>query len=185
MSRRCSARQADVWEELLRGARWYGYLDGERHGFVPARFGAQQSASGGGRPLQNVEGIAQIPAAPPPTPVDYWAVFERSQRIERAGLVVVNLRDPDERPAAEQLLVELARLRKDDALINEIVGLRGYPLADQGGGRESLADPRDAGRKKKLSLGCVEQYARRCGHVASGDEELCVGLVGSHTGVRM
>jgi hypothetical protein len=72
-----------------------------------------------------LEGIAQVRGAPPPRPVDHWAVSERFQGIERAGLVVVNLRDPDERPAAAQLLVDLARLRKDDALFNDIVGWRG------------------------------------------------------------
>jgi len=58
---------------------------------------------------------SQVRASPPPRPVDYWAVSERFQGIERAGLVVVNLRDPAERPAAERLLVDMARLRKDAA----------------------------------------------------------------------
>jgi sugar phosphate isomerase/epimerase len=62
----------------------------------------------------------------------------------------VNLRDPAERPAAEQLLVELARLRKDDALFNDIVGLRGnrVPITAV---VSNLADPRDGGRKKAVA----------------------------------
>ncbi len=67
-----------------------------------------------------------------------------------AGLVVVNLRDPAERPAAEQLLVDLARLRKDDALFNDIVGWRGYRLPITAV-VANLADPRDAGRKKAVA----------------------------------
>jgi hypothetical protein len=131
-----------------------------------------------------LEGIAQVCGAPPPRPVDHWAVSERFQGIERAGLVVVNVRDPAERPAAEQLLVDLARLRKDDALFNDIVGWRGYrvPITAV---VANLADPRDGGRKRP-SPGCAEQYARKFSHFASDDEELlCIGVVGRHTGVRM
>ena len=97
-----------------------------------------------------LDGIAQVRAAPPPRPVDYWAVSERFQGIERASLVVVNLRDPAERPAAEQLLVDLARLRKDDALFNDIVGWRGSRLPITAV-VATLADPRDAGRKKAVA----------------------------------
>jgi len=97
-----------------------------------------------------MDGIAQLRAAAPPRLVDYWAVSERFQGIERAGLVVVNLRDPAERPAAEQLLVDLARLRKDDPLFNDIVGLRGnrVPITAV---VSNLADPRDGGRKKAVA----------------------------------
>jgi hypothetical protein len=62
----------------------------------------------------------------------------------------VNLRDPAERSAAEQLLVDLARLRKDDALFNDIVGLRGNRLPITAV-VANLADPRDAGRKKAVA----------------------------------
>jgi hypothetical protein len=58
-------------------------------------------------------GIAQVRSGSPPRTVECWAVSERFQGIQRAGLVVVNVRDPAERPVAEQLLVDLARLRKD------------------------------------------------------------------------
>jgi hypothetical protein len=62
-------------------------------------------------------------------------------------MVVVNVRDPAERAAAEQLLVDLARLRKDDALFNDIVGFRSNRLPITAV-VSNLADPRDVGRKK-------------------------------------
>ena len=97
-----------------------------------------------------LEGIAQVRAAPPPRPVDYWAVAERFQGIERAGLVVVNLGDHAAQPAAEQLLVEPARLRRDAALFNDIVGLRGNRLPTTAV-VANLADPRNAARKKAVA----------------------------------
>jgi sugar phosphate isomerase/epimerase len=95
-------------------------------------------------------GIAQIRSGPPPTTVECWAVSERFQGIQVAGLVVVNVRDPAERPAAGQLLVDLARLRKDDALFNDILGTRGHrtPITAV---VANMADPRDAGRKKAVA----------------------------------
>jgi hypothetical protein len=69
-------------------------------------------------------GIAQIRSGPPPTTVECWAVSERFQGIQVAGLVVVNVRDSAECPAAEELLVDLARLRKDEALFTDILGTR-------------------------------------------------------------
>jgi hypothetical protein len=97
-----------------------------------------------------LEGIAQVRAAPPPRPVDRGVVPERFQGIERAGMVVVNLRDPGERSAAEQSPVDLGRLRKDDALFNDIVGWRGHRLPITAV-VANLADPRDAGRKKAIA----------------------------------
>jgi hypothetical protein len=80
------------------------------------------------------------------------------------------------------LLVDMARLRKDDMLFNDIVGLRSTRLPITAV-VANLADPRDGGQKKAVP-GCPEQYARRCTHFASGDEELCIRVLGSHAGVR-
>jgi len=48
------------------------------------------------------------------------------------------------------LLVDLARLRKDDAPFNDILGTRGYrtPITTV---VANMADPRDAGRKKAVA----------------------------------
>jgi hypothetical protein len=95
-------------------------------------------------------GIAQVRSGPPPRSVERWAVSERFQGIQVAGLVVVNVRDAAERPAAEQLLVDLARLRNDDALFSDILGTRGHrtPIMAV---VANMADPRDAGRKKAVA----------------------------------
>ena len=98
-------------------------------------------------------GIAQVRRGPPPGPVECWAVSERFQGIQVAGLVVVNVRDPAERPAAEHLLVDLARLRNDDALFNDILGWRGRRTRITAV-VANMADPRDAGRKKAVARVC-------------------------------
>ena len=66
------------------------------------------------------------------------------------GSVVVNFRDPAERPAPEQLLVDLARLRNDDAVFNDILGWRGHrtPITAV---VANISDARDAGRKKAIA----------------------------------
>jgi hypothetical protein len=53
-------------------------------------------------------------------------------------------------PPAEQLVVDLARLRKDDALFSDILGTRGHrtPITAV---VANMADPRDAGRKKAVA----------------------------------
>ena len=83
-------------------------------------------------------GIVQVRSGPLPSPVECWAVSERFQGIQRAGLVVVNVRDAAERPAVEWLIVDLVRLRKDDALFNDILGWRGHRTADYRGGDQCL-----------------------------------------------
>src|SRR2546428_12683367 len=95
-------------------------------------------------------GIAHVRSGPPPRPVEHWAVSVRFQGIQRAGLVVVIVRDPAERPPAEQLLVDLARLRNDDALFNDILGTRGHrtPITAV---VANISDPRDAGQKKAIA----------------------------------
>ena len=81
--------------------------------------------------------------------VEHWAVSERLQGIERAGLVLVNIRDQSERPSAEQLVADVHRLRKDDAPFNDIIGWRGHrrPITAV---VANLPDPGDAGRNKAL-----------------------------------
>jgi hypothetical protein len=108
------------------------------------------------------------PRRPPvdtlPWPGTRWAVSERFQGIQVAGLVVVNVRDAAERPAAEQLLVDLARLRKDDALFNDILGTLGHrtPIMAV---VANMADPRSAGRKKAVAR--VRRTIRAQGKVSS------------------
>jgi len=94
-------------------------------------------------------GIAAIRTSPPPQPVEYWAVSERFRGIEHAGLVVVNLRDQTVRVAAELLVADVQRLRKDDALFRDILGWRGHRIPITAV-VANIADPSDTGRKKAL-----------------------------------
>jgi hypothetical protein len=94
-------------------------------------------------------GIAAIRTPPPPQPIEHWAVSERFRGIEHAGLVVVNIRDETERVAAELLIADVQRLRKDDALFRDILGWRGHrtPITAV---VANIADPSESGRKKAL-----------------------------------
>jgi hypothetical protein len=103
-------------------------------------------------------GIAAARTAPPAKAVEHWAVSERFQGIERAGLVVVNSRDQSERASAEQLVADVHRLRKDDAVFNDIIGWRGHRLPITAV-VANIVDPRDAGRKK--ALGRVRRTIRQ------------------------
>jgi len=142
--------RADAWEELLRRpdgmSTWMEEVMGPPVGdFVRKNPRLAEDARS-----RMLAGIAQVRSGPPPRPVEHWAVSERFQGIQRAGLVVVNVRDPAERPAAEQLLVDLARLRNDDALFNDILGWRGHrtPITAV---VANISDPRDSGRKKAIA----------------------------------
>jgi len=142
--------RAEAWEELLRRpdgmSTWMEEVMGPAVGdFVRKNPDVAEAA----RSVM-LAGIAQVRSGPPPRPVEQWAVSERFQGIQRAGLVVVNVRDPAERQAAEQLRVDLARLRNDDALFNDILGWRGHrtPITAV---VANISEPRDAGRKKAIA----------------------------------
>ena len=95
--------------------------------------------------------------SPPPKPADRWAVSERFRGIERAGLVVVNIRDEADRAEAQQVVDDVHRLRRDDVLFKDILGWRGHRLPVTAL-VANLADPRDAGRRKAVA-GFAERYA--------------------------
>lgn len=95
-------------------------------------------------------GLAQIRKAPGPEPTEHWAVAPRYAGIERAQLLVVNVRADRERVRAERLVADLLRLRKDDELFADILGFRGnrVPITAV---VANLADPKDPGRRKALA----------------------------------
>jgi hypothetical protein len=103
-------------------------------------------------------GIAAARTAPPAKAGEQWAVSEQLEGIERAGLVVVNIRHQSERASAERLVADVHRLRKDDALFNDIIGWRGHRLPVTAL-VANLVDPRDAGRQK--ALGRVRRTIRQ------------------------
>jgi hypothetical protein len=96
--------------------------------------------------------------APPPAPTEHWALAEGYAGIERAQLVVVNARSDTDRRAAESLLEDVARLRKDEAVYQDVLRHRGNKLpvtaivAD-------LSNPKDAGLKKAIAR--VKRTTRR------------------------
>jgi hypothetical protein len=142
--------RADAWEELLRRPDGISTWMEDVIGLPVGDFVRKNPRLAEAVRSRMLAGIAQVRSGPPPGPAECWAVSERFQGIQVAGLVVVNVRDPAERPAAEQLLVDLARLRNDDALFNDILGTRGHrtPITAVVG---NMADPRDAGRKKAIA----------------------------------
>ncbi len=80
----------------------------------------------------------------------HWELAPPHQGQERAGLVVVNVRERDDRAAAERMLDEIARLRSDDDVRTAVLGRFAHRtkvtavVAD-------LSDPKDAATKKALT----------------------------------
>jgi len=104
----------------------------------------------------------------PPAPTEHWALEEGYEGIERAQLVVVNVRDEGERLAAQTLLDELGRLRKDDAVFREVVGRRGNKLPISAVIAD-LSDPKDAGLKKAVArVKRATKRRQRCHARATG-----------------
>jgi hypothetical protein len=88
--------------------------------------------------------------AEPPAPTQRRALAAYYEGIEQARLVIVNVRDDRERPAAQALLDELSRLRKDQALFLEVFGWRASRLPITAV-VANLSDPTDAGLKKAVA----------------------------------
>jgi hypothetical protein len=95
-------------------------------------------------------GIAELRKAPAPRSTAHWAIADRYAGIEQAQLVVVNTRNAAERSLAEQFIVDVGRLRKDQAVFDDIFGFRGsrIPITAV---VANLADPSDAGKKKAMA----------------------------------
>jgi hypothetical protein len=93
-------------------------------------------------------GVAQARRAPQTD--KRWAIADRYAGIEHAQLVVVNARHEGQRQAAEQLVADIVRLRKDNDLLADILGPRGsrIPITAVAA---NIADPHDPARKKALA----------------------------------
>ena len=96
------------------------------------------------------EEVEHLRGQPPPEPTSPWAIASGYEGIENAEVVVVNIRDESERAHGERLLAEVARIRKDPEVFDQILGWRGRktPITAV---VANLADARDAGTKKVLS----------------------------------
>ena len=78
------------------------------------------------------------------------AIAERYAGIQHAQVVIVNIRGAHERRGAEQIVADIARLRKDEVLFDDIFGFGGskVPITAL---VANLTDPDDQGRKKALA----------------------------------
>lgn len=102
--------------------------------------------------------LEEFRQAPPPPPTEHWALHDGYQGIENAQLVIVNVRDGDNREAAEALLGELARLRKDPDVFRDVLGLRGHKVPITAVAA-NLMDARDTGLRK--AIGRVKRAIRQ------------------------
>ena len=93
-------------------------------------------------------GVAQARRAPQPD--KRWAIADSYAGIEHAQLVVVNARNDGQRQAAQQLVADIVRLRKDNDLLADILGPRGSRIPITAVAAD-MADPDDPGRKKALA----------------------------------
>jgi hypothetical protein len=63
--------------------------------------------------------------APDEQLTEQWALADGYEGLEDAHLVVINHHSADERPAAEALVAEIPRLRKDRDVFREVIGFGG------------------------------------------------------------
>jgi hypothetical protein len=94
--------------------------------------------------------LARAHDARPLGPVLRWAVAASYEGIEQAEVVVVNIRGEQERPHAERLIADVARIRKDPEVFDEILGWRGSKLPITAV-VANLVDARDTGTRKALA----------------------------------
>jgi hypothetical protein len=95
-----------------------------------------------------LSGAAQARSAPQSE--ERWAIADNYAGIEHAQLVVVNAHHDGQQQAAEQLVADIVRLRKDNDLRADILGPRGsrIPITALAA---NMADPDDPARKKALA----------------------------------
>jgi hypothetical protein len=92
----------------------------------------------------------QAKSAGPPAPTRRWALAEGYRGIERAQVVAVNVRSDAERERAAALLPDLARLRKDPKIFDDVIGWRGKRLPITAVVAD-LADAKDKGTRQILA----------------------------------
>jgi hypothetical protein len=94
--------------------------------------------------------LAELRSKPVPRHRMRWAVADTYRGIERAQLVIVNIRDEAETSNGEALLAEVARLRKDEAVFADVMGPRGsrVPITAV---VANLTQPTDPATRKALA----------------------------------
>ena len=103
--------------------------------------------------------LARMRAKGPPAPQQRRALAEGCERIERAGLLVVNARTAHERQRGEAMLAQLEALRKDQVSFREVVGplAKRHPITARVADLSSAEDP---GVRQVLAR--VRRTVRRC-----------------------
>jgi hypothetical protein len=94
--------------------------------------------------------LAELRSRPATKQPMRWAVAAAYHGIERAQLVVVNIRDDTEKDIGAALLAEVARLRNDSDIFTDVMGPRGnrIPITAV---VANLAQSTDPGTKKALT----------------------------------
>ncbi len=143
-------RKTYVWENLLRQpdgvTKWMDEVVGLPIGeLLAGKEGLVEETR-----AKMLEAIAATRRGPGPKPVAQWAIADRYRGIENAGLVVVNIRGDAERKAAERLLAEVMRLRRDEAVFKDVFSWRGSrsPITAV---TAQLSERRDAGTRQALA----------------------------------
>jgi len=138
------------WVELLSQpdglAAWTSEIFGARvGGFLPQNLPRLDDIR-----LNAIASLEQLRSRPRASAQPRWAIGERWQGIERAGLVVVNVRKGEDRTAAEQLVQDLLQLRRGPKLAREVLGPFGsrQPITAR---VADLRDPRDPGRRDSVA----------------------------------
>jgi len=96
---------------------------------------------------QFVDLMEKARRAPPPEPTEHWAIADGYDGIERAQVVVVNLRFENQRERAEGMLAELRRIRGDEEVFADVLAPLGKrtPITAV---VAKLSDPSDPGTRK-------------------------------------
>lgn len=94
--------------------------------------------------------IAAFAGAPRGGSGTLWEIAPTHRGLERAGLVIVNVRSGDDRAAAERMLDEIARIRSDDDVRTSILGRFAHRTKVTAVAAD-LSDRTDAGTRKALA----------------------------------
>ena len=119
---------------------------------VVARFVAITPGEGQLEQFQNSAGkvLETIRAEGPPPPAEQWILDQACRGIELAQVVAVNVRGKPDRSRADGMLHDMARLRKDRQVFDDVIGWRGNRLPITARAAD-LTDPSEAGLRQLLA----------------------------------
>ncbi len=141
----------DAMEQLLSGPGGVAKLLEERMG---KGWGALLSQYGGEQ-LEDLRdrmlaALQKERRAPPPEPTEHWGLARGYEGIQWAQVVIVNVRNEDQRDQAEAMVADLRRLRKDQEVFQDILAPLGNRVPITAVAAD-LSDPRDPGTRKGLT----------------------------------